>query len=80
MTNKIEEHYKNLPEYNNVKEGKPVVEVLFRFKSVEDYDEFHKLIKEHLYEGKRVFDGMQKKDKKNTWYPLKEKASKYEYE
>ena len=26
-----------------------------------------------------LFDGMQKKEKKNAWYPHKEKASKYKY-
>jgi len=37
------------------------------------------LIKQHLYNGQKVFDGMQRKDKKSTWYPLNVKASKYRY-
>jgi hypothetical protein len=75
-----EKEWLDMPEYNNVKEEDPAVEVKIRFKKVEDYIEFHELLKKHLYQGKKVFDGMQKKDKKYTWYPLKEKASKYTYE
>jgi hypothetical protein len=80
MKNNIQDHYQNLPEYNNIKEPEPFIEVKFRFKNQEDFDHFHKLIKEHLYNGQKVFDGMQRKDKKSTWYPLKEKGSKYVYE
>lgn len=77
--NTCKEEYINMPEYNNIKEPKPEIIATFKFKNKEDYDEFHKLIKKYLYDGKKVFDGMQRKDRKTTWYPLKEKASKYIY-
>lgn len=76
---KNEQLYFDMPEYNNIDMPKPVIEAVFRFRSQEDFDRFHALIKEHLFDGQRVFDGMQKKDKKSAWYPLLEKPSKYEY-
>ena len=69
----------NMPEYNNIKEPDPFIEAKFKFKNQEDYDEFHKLIKKYLYNDQKVFDGMQKKDKKYAWYPLKPKAKLYKY-
>jgi len=33
-----------------------------------------------LYKGEKPFDGMQRKDMKSTWFPLKEKPNKYTYE
>jgi hypothetical protein len=79
-TNINEELYWNMPEYNNVDLPDPVVEVVFKFRSQEDYEKFHALVKEHVYEGKRVFDGMQRKERKSAWYPLLEKPSNYKYE
>ena len=78
--NDWKEEWEGMPEYNNVKQPDPEITVTIKFRNKEDYDEFHALIKKHLYDGKKVFDGMQRKDKKTTWYPLKEKASKYYYE
>ena len=72
-------HYKNMPEYNNIKKPEPFITAVFKFKNQDDFDLFHKIIKEHLYGGKKVFDGMQRKDRKSAWFPLNEKASKYEY-
>ncbi len=69
-----------MPEYNNIDVPGPEITATFNFKNKEDYDKFHKLIKKHLYGGKKVFDGMQSVDKKVTWYPLREKANKYRYE
>jgi len=71
--------YVEMPEYNNVKQPKPAIIAKFKFRNKEDYDKFHALVKKHIYDGKRVFDGMQRKDAKQAWYPLKEKASKYLY-
>jgi hypothetical protein len=77
--NKWQEHYIGMPEYNNVVQDEPLITATFKFKTQEDFDEFNRLLKLHIYDGQRVFDGMQRKDKKNAWYPLKTKASKYKY-
>lgn len=77
--NKWEEHYVGMPEYNNVRESEPEVVVTFKFRRKEDFEEFNKLIKEHLYDGEKVFDGMQRKDSKSAWYPLRDKPSKYRF-
>ena len=69
-----------MPEYDNAKEQPPVITVMFKFKTEQDYETFKDLVKKHLYEGEKPFDGMQRKDKKVAWYPHKEKASTYEYE
>ena len=73
------DEWNEMPEYDNAREPDPLIEAKFRFKTQDDFDEFHQKIKKHLYDGKKVFDGMQQKFKKNTWYPLKEKGSKYQY-
>ena len=77
--NKWEEHYVGMPEYNNVRESEPEVVVTFKFRRKEDFEEFNKLIKEHLYDGEKVFDGMQRKDATSAWYPLRDKPSKYRF-
>ena len=77
--NKVEEHWVGMPEYNNIKIPEPAIVVTFKFRNQEDYDNFHAVVKKELYDGKKVFDGMQRKDKKTAWYPLNEKASKYKY-
>lgn len=79
IENQWEEHYVDLPEYNNVKEKNPFIIATFKFRSQEDFDKFNKLIKQHLYNGEKVFDGMQRQNIKSSWYPLKEKASKYRF-
>jgi hypothetical protein len=77
--NNWRDHWKDMPEYNNAVQAEPFVTATFKFKNDEDFNEFKELVTEHLYNGERVFDGMQRKQKKTAWYPLKEKASKYEY-
>lgn len=68
-----------MPEYNNVRQEDPYITATFKFKNQEDFDKFNKLIKEHLYNGEKVFDGMQRKEVKSTWYPLPIKANKFIY-
>ena len=75
----IEQHWFDMPEYNNEKEKEPLITATFKFKTQEDFDLFNSLLKEHIYKTNKVFDGMQRKDKKQAWFPLKEKASNYEY-
>lgn len=72
--------WKNMPEYNNIQQQEPFITATFKFRNQQDYDYFHSIIKKELYNGEKVFDGMQSKNKKQSWYPLKEKASKYFYE
>lgn len=77
--NNINEHYQDLPEYNNVNIPKPEIVATFKFRTKEDFDLFHSVIKKELYNNERVFDGMQRKDVKNAWFPQREKASKFRY-
>ncbi len=77
--NKWQDHWKSMPEYNNVIQEKPAVIATFKFRKQEDFEEFNLLIKKHLYNGEKVFDGMQRKEVKSTWYPLAQKASKFVY-
>jgi len=77
--NDWKEEWKGMPDYNNVKCPDPEITATFKFANKEDFEEFKSLIKKHLYNGAKVFDGMQRKEKKQAWYPLKEKAGNYEY-
>lgn len=77
--NDWKEHYIGMPEYNNTKEPEPLIIATFKFKTQKDFDEFNKLIKEHLYNGQKVFDGMQRKEAKSAWFPLRDKPSKYRF-
>ena len=77
--NDWEQEYIEMPEYNNKKQPDPLIIATFKFRNEEDYLEFKNIIQKYAYEGEKVFDGMQQKDKKSSWYPHKEKASKYEY-
>jgi len=79
MKEEIEKEWKSMPEYNNVKQPEPKITAKFKFKNQEDYNEFNKLLKEHVYKCNKIFDGAQKKTEKQAWFPLKEKSSKYRY-
>jgi len=78
--NHWEKEWQGMPEYNNVKQPEAVITATFKFRNQEDYDRFHEAVKKALYGGEKVFDGMQRIDKKVAWYPLMEKASKYRWE
>jgi acyl-CoA thioesterase len=77
--NNWEEHWQDMPEYNNLNEEKPKIIAIFKFKNKEEFLDFEKKIKLYLYDNQRVFNGMQSKTRKTAWYPAKEKASNYEY-
>lgn len=77
--NDWKEHWLGMPEYNNVEETPPLITATFKFRNEEDFDNFKETIRKHLYNGEKPFDGMQRKDIKSTWYPLKEKAKNYRY-
>ena len=74
-----QEHYIGMPEYNNIKEPEPLITATFKFKNEKDFSNFKDLVQKYIYNGVKVFDGMQRKEKKSAWYPHKEKSSKYEY-
>ena len=71
------DEWEGMPSYNNEKAKDPFITATFKFRNQEDFYFFNKFLKEELYKEKKVFDGMQTKTKKSTWYPLNEKASKY---
>lgn len=77
--NEWSDEWLEMPEYNNVKQEEPLITATFKFRTEEDYIKFKDLVQEFVFNGEKVFDGMQKKDKKSSWYPHKQKASKYEY-
>ena len=68
--NSCENEWVDMPEYQNVKQEEAEFTATFKFRTKDDYDQFHDLVKKHIYGGKKVFDGMQSLDKKQAWYPL----------
>ena len=71
--------WKNMPEYNNIEAIPPFITATFKFRNQKDFDLFNKLVREHLYNKQKVFDGMQRKNIKSTWFPLNVKAKEYIY-
>lgn len=77
--NNWKDEWKDMPEYDNVPDILPVITATFKFRTEEDFELFKETIQEQLYHGEKPFDGMQRKDVKSTWFPLKEKANKFRY-
>jgi hypothetical protein len=75
----VQAEWKNMPEYIAEYEDEPEITATFKFRCLDDFEEFNLKMREHLYYDERVFDGMQTKTKKQAWYPLKEKSSRYIY-
>lgn len=71
------EHFKGMPEYDNVKKNLAKITVKINFLSEEDFNNFHELLKKHIYNNQRVFDGNQRENKKVTWYPLRKKIESF---
>ena len=71
--------YTDMPEYDNHIQEKPLITATFKFASIEDFEDFKKKVSESCFNGEKVFDGMQKLDEKQSWYPHKMKASDYMY-
>ena len=69
----------NMPEYNNTKQDAPSVKATFKFRNEADFEIFKSLVKTHIYNNQKVFDGQQKITEKQAWYPLREKDSKFRY-
>lgn len=77
--NNWQDHWKEMPEYDNKIQEEPFITAVFKFRNQDDFDQFNDLIKKYVYKTDKVFDGMQRKDKKSAWYPLNEKMSNYRY-
>jgi len=77
--NEWQKEWKDMPEFINVSKEKPYIIVNLKFRNQEDFDIFHKLLKEHIYKTDKIFDGMQKKFEKTAWYPLNEKSNNLIY-
>ena len=60
-----ETEWDDMPEYNNRKQDDPLITATFKFTNEEDYLKFKDLVQEHIYQGEKVFDGMQKKKQKH---------------
>lgn len=77
--NSCENEWIDMPEYQNVKQEDAEFTATFKFRNKNDYDYFHSIVKKHIYNDEKVFDGMQSVNHKQAWYPLIEKSSKYVY-
>jgi len=75
----VDREWIGMPEYANVAKPDPVITATFKFRCEEDYIEFLDLIKMHLYNGEKVFDGTQRADSKSTWFPLNKRPGKLRY-
>ena len=73
-----QKEWKGMPEYNNQKE-EPLLTATFKFRTENDFISFMEVVKRELYDGKRVFDGNQEKDKKSAWFPLANRPSEMVY-
>jgi hypothetical protein len=72
-------HYVGMPEYNNVKPLPPEIIATFKFRNKEDFEKFMQIVKQSLYDNKRVFDGKQKKNEYSAWFPLDSRPSEHIY-
>ena len=79
ITNDCKDHWKGMPEYNNVDQPPPFITAKFKFRNEADYQKFKSIVQKHAYNGEKVFDGMQKKEAKQAWYPHLVKGSKFKY-
>ena len=65
--------------YKNIEHVEPAMTMTFKFSSVEDFEHFHRLVKERIYDGERVLRGTQKETEKYSWWPLRETAGEFKY-
>lgn len=73
------EEWKGMPEYENSNIIEPFIIATFKFRNQDDFEKFQDIVKKYLYNGEKIFDGMQRKNVKVAWYPHLEKASRYRY-
>jgi hypothetical protein len=79
MPTKIDEHWKQMPEYNNQKLDDAEITWKFKFRNKDDYQQFKEKVQKYLYDGQKCVDGNQSEKEKQSWYPLIEKTSNYAY-
>ena len=79
MPTKIDEHWKQMPEYNNQALNDAEITWKFKFRNKDDYQQFKDKVQQYLYDGQRCVDGEQTAKEKQSWYPLIEKTSNYAY-
>ncbi len=79
VANNWETEWLDMPECINENEPDPEIIATFKFRNQKDFEDFKAKAKEHIYNGEKLFDGNQRKDKKQAWYPLREKPSKYNW-
>ena len=75
----VNELYTDMPEYENEEQEKPLITATFKFATKENYEDFKEKVCKFIFNGEKVFDGMQKLDAKQSWYPHKPKASRFIY-
>jgi hypothetical protein len=73
------DHWDGMPEYANRDLTKAVVVVKLYFSSHDDFQSFEARLRDHLYEGRKPFDGRQRKDAKTSWWPPLPKGTDYEW-
>jgi hypothetical protein len=71
--------WEGLPAYDNLRESDISMTLKFKFKSKEDFEEFHKLAKKYMYNNENFIAGTQKLDKKTCYYPALSKSKYYKY-
>ena len=76
--NKIEDHWINMPEYNNKNREKPMKIAIIKFRNEDDFTKFSKLAREHIFNGD-LYWGSYKKNVRVAWYPPFDRASNYAY-
>jgi hypothetical protein len=79
LQNDWQNEWLDMPEYNNTKQLPPLITATFKFKNKEDFDFFMEKVKLSLFNNKRVFDGKQKKNEYNAWFPLDARPSEHIY-
>lgn len=77
--NNWKDEYKGMPEYEHERNIEPLVVAKFKFRTREEFDEFHAIVKKYLYNDERVFDGNQKKNDYQAWYPLPPRPKTFMY-
>ena len=79
MPTKIDEHWKQMPEYNNQELDDAEITWKFKFRNQDDYQQFKDKVQQYLFDGQKCVDGNQSEKEKQSWYPLIEKTSNYAY-
>ena len=74
-----ESEWVDMPKYESWEEPEPEITAKFKFRNIDDFNKFKKIVSEYCYNGNKVFDGNQSLKEKQAWFPLKEKPNKWRY-